>query len=122
MADGTAAGAATGAGAGPAATPMQASNVSPAAAYAARHAAAEHAVDRHKKAAGTTVADAEELRAVLPEGRVTAGCRASLAGKSSPHRADMTACMKHSCCSAANHGLEECRAYEKAYPFTCSAG
>ena len=108
---------------GPAATPTQASNVSPAAAYAARHAAAEHAVDRHKKAAGTTVADAEELRAVLPEGRVTAGCRASLVGKSSPHRADMTACMKHSCCaSAANHQAEDCKAYEKSYPFTCSAG
>jgi hypothetical protein len=69
------------------------------------------------------VSDAEELRPVLPEGRVTAGCRTSLAGKSSPHRADMTACMKRSCCSSsANHNAEDCRAYEKSYPFTCGAG
>ena len=103
----------------PVAKPEQASDVSAAAAYAARHAAAEH----HKKTAGATVADAEELRPVLPEGRVTASCRASLAGKSTPHRADMTACMKHSCCaSAANHQAEDCRAYEKSYPFACAAG
>ena len=107
----------------PAAKPVETANVSPAAAYAARHAAAEHATEHRRKAAGSTVADAEELRPVLPEGRVTAGCRASLAGKSTPHRAEMTACMKRSCCtSSANHQAEDCRAYEKAYPFTCSAG
>ena len=106
----------------PAAKPAQTASVSAAAAYAARHAAADHAAGHHKKPAGATVADAEELRPVLPEGRVTAGCRASLAGKAAPHRADMTACMKHSCCSSGNHQAEDCRAYEKAYPFTCSAG
>ena len=96
---------------------------SAAAAYAARHAVAGNVAEHGKKTAGATVADAEELRPVLPEGRVTAGCRASLAGKSTPHRADMTACMKHSCCSSsANHQAEDCRAYEKAYPFTCGAG
>ncbi len=103
--------------------PARTSNDSVAAAYAARHAAAEHGVEHRKKTAGATVADAEELRAVLPEGRVTASCRANLAGKSTPHRADMTTCMKHSCCSSsANHQAEDCRAYEKAYPFTCGAG
>jgi hypothetical protein len=102
---------------------VETANVSPAAAYAARHAAVEHATEHRRKAAGSTVADAEELRPVLPEGRVTAGCRASLAGKSTPHRADMTACMKRSCCtSSANYQAEDCRAYEKAYPFSCSAG
>lgn len=107
----------------PAAKLVDTSNLSPAAAYAARHAAAERATEHHKKAAGSTVADAEQLRPVLPEGRVTAGCRASLAGKSTPQRAEMTACMKHSCCaSSANHQAEDCRAYEKAYPFTCGAG
>ena len=101
------------------AKPAETSNLSAAAAYAARHAATEH----RKTTAGSTVADAEELRPVLPEGRVTASCRTSLAGKSTLHRADMTTCMKHSCCSSsANHQAEDCRAYEKAYPFTCGAG
>ena len=105
------------------ATSAQTASVSPAAAYAARHAAAGNVAAPGKKTAGATVADAEELRPVLPEGRVTASCRASFAGKSAPHRADMTACMKHSCCSSsANHQAEDCRAYEKAYPFTCGAG
>jgi hypothetical protein len=104
----------------PVPTSVQTPDASAADAYAARHATAEH----RKKIAGTMVADAEELRPVLPEGRVTAGCRTSLAaGKSMPRRADMTACMKHSCCSSsANHQAEDCRAYDKAYPFTCSAG
>ncbi len=105
------------------ATSAQTAGVSPAAAYAARHAVAGNVAEHGRKTAGATVADAEELRPVLPEGRVTAGCRATLAGKSTPHRADMTACMKHSCCSSsANHQAEDCRAYEKAYPFTCGAG
>ncbi len=91
-------------------------------AYAARHAAQGHAVDHHgNKVAAPTVADAEELRPVLPEGRVTASCRTSLAGRT-PHRADMTACMKTSCCRAGAGQSEECRAYQRAYPFTCSAG
>ena len=91
-------------------------------AYAARHAAQAHAADRQgAKATAATVADAEELRPVLPEGRVTANCRASLAGRT-PHRADMTACMKTSCCRTGAGQSEECRAYQKAYPFTCSAG
>ena len=107
----------------PALKTAQTSSVSAAAAYAARHAAAERTGEQHKKAAGTTVSDAEELRPVLPEGRVTASCRTSLSTRSTPHRADMTACMKHSCCSSsANHQAEDCRAYEKAYPFTCGAG
>ncbi len=102
--------------------PVETPGMSAAAAYAARHAVAEHATEHRKKTAGSTVADAEELRPVLPEGRVTAGCRASLAGKT-PRRADMTACMKHSCCtSSVNHLAEDCRAYEKAYPFTCGPG
>ena len=89
-----------------------------AAAYAARHATPEH----HRKGADKTVADAEELRPVVPAGRITADCMASLSGKSGSRRAALTACMKHSCCSAGNHGADECRAYSKAYPFTCSAG
>jgi hypothetical protein len=101
----------------PVAAPAPAATLSPAAAYAARHATTEH----HKKSAATSVDDPVELRAVLPEGRVTTSCRASLTGKTA-HRADMTACMKHSCCSTANRQAEDCRAYEKAYPFTCSAG
>jgi hypothetical protein len=104
-------------------TPAQTPKDSAAAAYAARHPVAERGADRRRTTAGATVADAEELRPVLPEGRVTAGCRASLAGRSTPRRADMTTCMKHSCCSSsANHQAEDCRAYEKAYPFTCGAG
>jgi hypothetical protein len=97
--------------------PAQGADLSPAAAYAARHSSAE----RHKKAAAATVADAEELRPVLPEGRVTANCRASLAGRTL-HRASLTTCMKLNCCSTGNGQAEECRAYQKAYPFTCSAG
>ena len=108
--------------AAPSPSPVQTASVSAAAAYAARHAVAEQGTERHHKKADATVADAEELRPVVPAGRVTASCMASLPGKSTSRRADLTACMKHSCCSSANHGTEECRAYEKAYPFTCSAG
>ena len=108
--------------AAPSPSPTQATSVSAAAAYAARNAAADQATDRHHKKADATVADAEELRPVVPAGRVTASCMASLPGKSTSRRAELTACMKNSCCSSANHGTEECRAYEKAYPFTCSAG
>jgi len=60
---------------------------------------------------------------VLPAARDTASCMEGLVGKSAARRANMTACMKNSCCSsAANHNSEECRAYDKAYPFTCGAG
>jgi hypothetical protein len=109
--------------------PAPGSALSPAAAYLARHplatsaALSTHAADRAKKPAGLSVADAEELRPVLPAGHLTASCMDGLAGKTSGRRALLTACMKHSCCSsAANLNSEECRAYTKAYPFTCSAG
>ena len=96
-----------------------AASVSPAAAYAARHAAPEH----HRKTADVSVAEAEDLRPVLPSGRITASCMDGLAGKATGRRAAMTACMKHSCTSsAANHNSEECRAYDKAYPFASSPG
>ena len=92
--------------------------VSPAAAYAARRAAAEH-----PKKTDVSVAEAEELRPVLPSGRITASCMDGLAGKATGRRAAMTACMKHGCTSsAANHNSEECRAYEKAYPFASGPG
>jgi hypothetical protein len=92
---------------------------SAAAAYAARHVASEH----HKKTADVSVAEAEELRPVLPSGRITASCMDGLAGKATGRRAAMTACMKHGCTSsAASHNSEECRAYDKAYPFASSPG
>ena len=90
-----------------------------AAAIVARHAA-EH---RKTTTADVRVADADELRPVLPSGRITASCMDGLAGKSTARRASMTACMKRSCSSsAAAHNSEECRAYDKAYPFSSSAG
>jgi hypothetical protein len=102
--------------------PTATSSMTPAQAYAARHPLQDRGSDRYAKKTGpATVAEAEELRPVLPEGRVTANCRASLAGKV-PHRADMTACMRSSCCSTGNGQAEDCRAYQKAYPFTCGAG
>ena len=118
-----------------AAASAPASALSPAAAYLARHPVATtnstspstststRAVDRARKPADLSVADAEELRPVLPAGRLTAACMDGLAGKTTARRAGLTTCMKHSCCSsAANLNSEECRAYTKAYPFTCSAG
>ena len=63
-----------------------------AAATVARHAA------EHRK---TTVADDDELRPVLPSGRITASCMEDLAGKSTARRASMTACMKRGCSSSA---------------------
>ena len=96
-----------------------AASVSPAAAYAARRTAAEH----RKKTGDVSVAEAEDLRPVLPSGRITASCMDGLAGKATGRRAAMTACMKHGCTSsAANHNSEECRAYEKAYPFASGPG
>ena len=87
-----------------------------------RHAALARGQE-HRRATEVSVAAAEELTPVLPAGRVTAACMDGLVGKSTARRANLTACMKHSCCSsAANHNSEECRAYERAYPFTCSAG
>ena len=79
---------------------------------------------RHVEArARTPVAGIEELRPVVPAGRITEGCMADIAGQSSNRRAALTACMKQSCCSgSANHNSEECRAYQKAYPYTCGAG
>lgn len=89
---------------------------------ATRHPASSRTAE-HRKALEVSVADAEELTPVLPAGRVTASCMDGLVGKSAARRANMTACMRHSCCSsAANHNSEECRAYERAYPFTCGAG
>ena len=74
-----------------------------------------------RRAADLTVADAEELRPVLPSGHLTASCMDNLTGKSTARRSAMTVCMKHSCCSsAANLNSEECRAYDKAYPFSTS--
>lgn|GEM_PF-1067082 len=70
-----------------------------------------------------SVADAEDLRPVVPAGRITAGCMQDLSGRTSNRRATLTACMKHSCCSSAgNLNSDECRAYQKAYPYTCGAG
>jgi len=95
---------------------------SPDSVAAGRHAALARGQE-HRRAAEVSVAAAEELTPVLPAGRVTAACMDGLVGKSTARRANLTACMKHSCCSsAANHNSEECRAYERAYPFTCSAG
>ncbi len=89
---------------------------------APRHAALPRTAER-RAATEVSVADAEGLAPVLPAGRVTASCLEGLSGRSAARRANMTACMKHSCCSsAANHNSEECRAYDKAYPFTCGAG
>jgi hypothetical protein len=89
---------------------------------AGRHAAVARGQE-HRRATEVSVAAAEELTPVLPAGRVTAACMDGLVGRSAARRANLTACMKHSCCSsAANHNSEECRAYERAYPFTCSAG
>ncbi len=109
--------------AAPATPPAAATETAPPAPLTAAQAyAARHAADHHgKKAGAPAVADGEELRPVLPEGRVTASCRSDLAGRT-PHRADMTACMKTSCCRAGAGQSEECRAYRKAYPFTCGAG
>lgn len=68
-------------------------------------------------------ADAPESRPILPAGRVTAACKDGVSARSSTHRAaEFSACMKHSCCSSTNRQTEECRAYDKAYPFTCGAG
>jgi len=69
------------------------------------------------------VADVEELRPVVPAGRITASCMEDLTGKTSSRRAALTACMKRSCCSSAgNLNSDECRAYQKAYTYACGAG
>jgi len=95
----------------------------PAAGLATKHVEAARVGDRRKASLGNTVADAEELRPVVPAGRVTAGCMEDLTGRTSNRRAALTACMKHSCCSSSgNLNSEECRAYQKAYPYTCGAG
>ena len=106
-----------------AATEGTATVPSPVTATATKHTAALHVSEHRKSAAPVSVSDAEELAPVLPAGRVTESCMQGLSGRSAARRASMTTCMKHSCCSsAANHNSEECRAYEKAYPFTCGAG
>ena len=72
---------------------------------------------------GPSVADMEELRPVVPAGRVTASCMEDLTARTSNRRAALTSCMKRSCCSSsANLNSDECRAYQKAYPFACGAG
>jgi hypothetical protein len=104
----------------PAAAPTP--SPSPAPAYEARHAASSRAQE-HRRPTEVSVADAEQLTPVLPAGRVTASCMDGLTGRFAARRANLTACMKHSCCSsAANHNSEECRAYARAFPFTCGAG
>jgi hypothetical protein len=70
-----------------------------------------------------STADADDLRPVVPAGRITAGCMQDISGRSSSRRAALSACMKHSCCSSSgNLNSDECRAYQKAYPYTCGAG
>ncbi|MFL6682304.1 MAG: hypothetical protein ACJ8IK_28450, partial [Burkholderiaceae bacterium] len=72
---------------------------------------------------GPAAAGMEDLRPVVPAGRVTAGCMEDLTGKTSNRRAALTACMKRSCCSSStNLNSDECRAYQKAYPYACGAG
>jgi len=80
---------------------------------------------RHVEAgrAALSVADAEDLRPVVPAGRVTAGCMQDISSRTSNRRAALSACMKHSCCSSSGKlNSDECRAYQKAYPYTCGAG
>ncbi|MEP6504102.1 MAG: hypothetical protein ABJD97_12270 [Betaproteobacteria bacterium] len=101
----------------------------PAAAHvqARRDASAAAGTTEHHKhaaaAAPAAVAAADEPRVILPMGRVTASCKAAVAKTGALHRAgEMSACMRHSCCSSANRQTEECRAFDKSYPLTCSAG
>lgn len=104
-----------------AALPVAEATVPVAVAKTPTHAMPAHAVEhaRHVE----LFADAPEARPILPAGRVTAACKAEVAGRSTAHRAaEVSVCMKHSCCSSANRQTEECRAYNKAYAFTCSAG
>ncbi len=104
-----------------AALPVAEAPVPVAVAKTPAHAAPAHAVERARHV--ELFADAAEARPILPAGRVTAACKAEVAGRSTTHRAaEVSACMKHSCCSSANRQTEECRAYGKAYSFTCSAG
>ena len=80
---------------------------------------------RHVELARPIVATADglELQPVVPSGRLTASCMTDIAGKASNRRGALSACMKRSCCSnSGNLNSEECRAYQKAYPYTCSAG
>ena len=68
-------------------------------------------------------ADGQDLQSVVPSGRLTAGCMTDIAGKTANRRGALSACMKRSCCSnSGNLNSEECRAYQKAYPYTCAAG
>jgi hypothetical protein len=86
----------------------------------ARHETAPTA-DHGRHAAELTAA-ADEPRVILPMGRITASCKEVVAGTSTQHRAsEMSTCMRHSCCSSANRQTEECRAFDKSYPLTCSA-
>ena len=104
-----------------AALPVAEAPVPVAVAKTPAHATPAHAVEhaRHVE----LFADAPEARPILPAGRVTAACKAEVAGRSTARRAaEVSACMKHSCCSSANRQTEECRAFSKAYSFTCSAG
>ena len=81
------------------------------------------AVDHRRHGAAELVAAAEEPRVILPMGRITAGCKASVATTSPQRRAgEMSTCMRHSCCSGANRQTEECRAFVRSYPSTCTAG
>jgi hypothetical protein len=104
-----------------AALPVAEAPVPMAAVKTVAHATPAYAVEHARHA--ELLADAPEARPILPAGRVTAACKAEAAGRSTAHRAaEVSACMKYSCCSSANRQTEECRAYNKAYAFTCSAG
>jgi hypothetical protein len=95
----------------------------PAAGLASQHVGAVRAGEQRRTGVGMSLVDAQELRPVLPSGRFTAGCMEDIAGRTSNRRAALTACMKHSCCSSsASLNSEECRAYQKAYPYTCGGG
>jgi hypothetical protein len=84
------------------------------------HAAALRTGDHRKSMTEASLAEPQALTPVLPAGRITEACMQDIAGKTSGRRAALTSCMKHSCCSSsANHNSEECRAYDKAYPFAC---
>jgi hypothetical protein len=96
--------------------------------------AADHVTQAPPSAGGPTrhveltrpvlaTADGQDLQPVVPSGRLTASCMTDIAGKTSNRRGALSSCMKRSCCSSSgNLNSEECRAYQKAYPYTCGAG
>jgi hypothetical protein len=84
------------------------------------HPASLRAGDHRKATTAAALTESQALTPVLPAGRLTEACMQDIAGKTGGRRAALTSCMKRSCCSSsANHNSEECRAYDKAYPFAC---